>query len=98
MQFPSWLKGGLVGVIYVLTFFLLKAICVPEWCFADIFLPVILWPLSLLRYFTTDQYMDLIGNNLLIVSLILWFSIGAIVGLIYKKAKPDKTNPESCSF
>jgi len=91
---PYWLKGGLTALVYVIVLLAIKTTCVPDWCFADIFLPIIWWPLSIFDYFLSEKQIIFLGKNLIKTTLIFWFVIGSSLGLMHGlwKRKYQHTN------
>lgn len=82
-RFPYWLKGGLLGISYIGVIVFLKGICQPEWCFADIFMPLMLEPLLILDLFFSEGQVIWMGKHFLATIFIFWFIFGGILGLIY---------------
>jgi len=85
MVIPYWLKGGLLSVAYATVFLFIKRICQSEWCFADIFLPIVYKPILILDFFLTDSQVLFLGENIFITILCIWFVIGMGLGIIYEK-------------
>jgi len=87
IKIPYWLRGGLITVTYIAVILFIKRICDFEWCFADIFLPVVYKPILILDFFLSDSQILFLGENIIITILIIWFIIGIILGILYGKIR-----------
>ncbi len=100
-DFPTWLKGGIIGVIIgILTFLVgyfyqeltkdkIRTMLVVEkrlWLIILIFFPVLISLLILELMGIGDKYLVIV----LLLSLIIYFLIGAFIGWIVGKIKPKK--------
>jgi hypothetical protein len=97
---PIWLKGG----VYTLSTYILVSlilfpfrtectgmICIPLWIIPTIL--IILIPVSffgLIIHSNNDAFMDGPGWTAFTLAVILYFLIGAIIGLIISKIKSKK--------
>jgi len=86
MRLPFWIKGGFLGIAYVLVISFIKNLCrttEAEWCFADIFWPFLFQPLLALDYLLPQEIIEFLGENLFKTTLVFWFIMGSLIGLIY---------------
>jgi len=83
MRIPYWIEGGFLGIGYVSVVLFIKGICSTDWCFADIFFPYLFQPLIIFDYLLSEKQISLIGENILWSVFLVWFVMGAIIGLIY---------------
>jgi hypothetical protein len=83
---PYWIKGGIIAVLYVIVFYMIKLTCVPNTlCFADPFLEPMFLPLTSLDqlHLLSTSQIQFIGQNFIKSLLSAWFIIGAVLGLVY---------------
>jgi hypothetical protein len=85
MNLLYWLKGGFLGVAYATVIIFIKGICpANDRCFADIFMPLVARPLSLLALFLSENQIFWLNKHLMLVTLTFWFIVGTFLGIIYK--------------
>ena len=89
MNLPYWLKGGFLGIAYASVIIFLKGTCPPEWCFADIFMPFIVKPLTAISLFLPKNQIWL-EEHLMLAVLAFWFVAGVFFGIIYGAFKKSK--------
>ncbi len=81
-----------MATAYALVIFFIKRICDFEWCFADVFLPIVYKPILILDFFLTDSQILFLGEHIITTILCIWFVIGALMGSLYGNMKSQKNH------
>jgi len=91
VKLPYWLRGGLIGAIFILIFLIIDNFYpMSESVWYILAIPIVPLAIILWSVFipgSSDLYMTVVETIFFIVG---YFIIGAIIGLIFRKIKKKK--------